>query len=326
MRRMTRRVLIQGMMGSAVAGFGVLSKAQQGWPSRPITLIVPFAPGGSDFVARSYAPLLSKALGQTVIVENKAGGGTVIGTDQVARSAPDGYTFLFTSPNFTINATLMRKLPYDTSAFIPVASLSQHPFVLAAHPALPANNLAELVALAKKEPGRWSYASAGNGSTQHLAVEIFKREAGIDITHIPYRGSGPALNDLLGGQVHMLFNGAPIALPHIQAGKLKALGVEGRKRIGALKDVPTFLEQGFKAFGDPLTWTGLFAPPGTPPEITARMAREIQTIAKSQEIVDLFAARGLGLGGQGQAEFSETVRTDISRWATVIKEANIELE
>jgi tripartite-type tricarboxylate transporter receptor subunit TctC len=326
MQVIKRRALIQAAAAGVIAPATFLTRAQSGWPDRPIRFIVPFAPGGSDIVARAFVPHLSKRLGQQVIVENKPGGGTLIGTDAVSRAQPDGYTFLFTSPNLTINASLLKKLPYDTASFIPIASMSYHPFVLAVHASLPADNLAQLVQLAKKEPGRWSYASAGNGSTQHLAMEIFKREAGIDLTHIPYKGSGLAMNDLLGGQVHMLFNGVPPALPHLQAGKLKALGVEGRTRIGALKDVPTFLEQGFSSFGDPLTWTGLFAPAGTPAEITARMSREIEAVAKTSEMMELFAQRGLGVAGQGQAQFTAIVKADLQRWAQVIKTANIQQE
>jgi tripartite-type tricarboxylate transporter receptor subunit TctC len=306
MHGIRRRTLVKATAVGAIAPVAFLSHGQSGWPQRPIRIIVPFAPGGSDIVTRAFAPHLSRRLGQQVIVDNKPGGGTVIGTDMVARAQPDGYTFLFTSPNLTINASLMKTLPYDTASLIPIASMSYHPFVLAVHPSMPADNLAQLIQLAKKEPRRWSYASAGNGSTQHLAMELFKREAG--------------------GQVHMLFNGVPPALPHLQAGKLKALGVEGRSRIAAVKEVPTFLEQGFSSFGDPLTWTGLFAPAGTPAEITGRMSREIEAIAKTPEMLELFAQRGLGVAGEGQTQFSAIVKADLQRWAQVIKTANIEQE
>lgn len=326
MKPMTRRTLIQASGAGALSFMLRGAGAQDAWPSRTIKIVVPFPPGASDVVARAYAAALSRTFGQTVLIDNKPGGGTVIGTSLVAQAPGDGYNFLFTSPSLTVNATLMRKLPYDTNSLIPLGLTAYHPFVLCVHHSFPARDLATFIKLAKQNPGRYSYASAGNGSTQHLGMELLKQETGIDLVHVPYKGSSPAVTDLLGGQVHALLNGLPPIFSHIKAGKLRVLAVEGETRHTALDKVPTFLEQGVTSFKDPITWTGIFAPKDTPAEIVSRMSQAIVSVAKSPEILKAIEDNGLLPGGLGAAEFSRIVRSDIQRWAHVIKTLNVPTE
>lgn len=326
MKPMTRRTLIQASGAGALSMMLGGAGAQATWPSRTIQIVVPFPPGGSDVAARAYATALSKRLGQTVLIDNKPGGGTVIGTSLVARAPADGYTFLFTSPSLTVNASLMRKLPYDTGSLIPVGLTAYHPFVLCVHPSSPARDLATFIKLAKQNPGRYTYASAGNGSTQHLGMELLKQETGIELMHVPYKGAAPAVTDLLGGQVDSLLNGLPPTLAHIESGNLRALAVEGENRHPALKGVPTFLEQGVTSFKDLITWTGIFAPKDTPADIVSQLSQAIVSVGKSPEVLKTIQDNGLIPGGLGSAEFSKIVRSDIQRWAHVIKTANVQVE
>jgi tripartite-type tricarboxylate transporter receptor subunit TctC len=300
----------------------------QDYPNRPIRVIVPYAAGGgTDIVARAVVERLQAALGQAVVIDNRSGAGTVIGTDAVAKSTPDGYTLLFTSSAFTINPTLVTAgLPYDTEkAFVPVANASFHPFVLVASPALKVKSVKGLIDYAKRNPGTLSYASVGNGSSQHIEMELFKHAAGIDMLHVPYRGSAPAVSDLLGGQVLLMFNGISPTLQHIRAGKLVALAVDSPRRVPLLKDVPTLVEAGLTNFRF-TTWSGLLAPAGTPQPIVDRLATEMHKIVTSKDFIDKLAAMGLEAGGPAKAQYASFLREDELEWRKLVKESGARLE
>jgi tripartite-type tricarboxylate transporter receptor subunit TctC len=257
--------------------------AAQNYPERVVRIVNPFPPGGSvDTMARILAQKLSDNLGQQFIVENRAGAGGNTGAEGVAKAEPDGHTLLFTAPGpLVINQTLYSKgLPFDPAKdFAPVALFATAPIVLMVHPSLPANNVQELIALAKKEPGKVNFASAGNGSTNHLSGELFKRMANIDIVHVPYRGAGPAMNDLVGGHVQMFFDLLPSSLQQISGGKVRGLANAGAKRPTALPDLPTIAEQGLPGF-DSSSWFGLVAPAKTPPAVLAKLSDEVAKILK----------------------------------------------
>ena len=318
-------------IATLIAALGVLAgtaaQAQADYPQRPIRMVVPFpAGGGTDIVARAVAERLGAALGQTVIIDNRAGGGTVIGTNFVAKAEPDGYTVLLTSSAFSINKSLVDNLPYDTERdFLPVANASLHPFVLVANSAMPARNVQELIAYAKKNPGKLSYASVGNGSSQHIEMEMFKRAAGITAIHIPYRGSAPAVSDLLGGQVHLMFNGISTTLQHIRSGKLKALAVDSQKRVPVLKDVPTLGESGLKDFKF-TTWSGLLVPAATPSAIVKRLAAEMQKITDSADFRERLTSMGLEAGGPVLAEYGTFLKDDMANWSNMVKTSGAKLD
>lgn len=308
---------------------GVVSTRAQAddYPSRPIRMVVPFPPGGgTDIVARAVAGKLGAAFGQPVVVENRGGGGTVIGTTAVANAPPDGYTLLLTSSAFTINTGLWNNLPYDIEKnFVPIANASLHPFVLVVHPSLPVNTVQELIAYAKKNPGKLSYASVGNGSSQHIEMEMLKRAAGFSAEHIPYQGSSPAMIDLLGGRVSLMFNGVSPTLAHIRSGRLKALAVDGERRVPLLKDVPTMAEAGLTGFSI-VTWSGLLAPAGTPKPVVERLTAEMQKIVASADFRDRLGALGLEAGGPAGPAYAEFLKNDAAHWGRVIKESGIKLE
>ncbi|MDB5795730.1 MAG: hypothetical protein JWR25_2109 [Noviherbaspirillum sp.] len=301
---------------------GTASAQSANWPSRPIHFIVPFpAGGGTDIVARAVADKLGTALGQPIVIENRGGAGTVIGTEAVAKAQPNGYTFLFTSSAFSVNPSLLPKLPYDTEkSFVPVGLASLHPFVLVAHPSLPATNVRELIDYAKKNPGKLNYASVGNGSSQHIEMEFFKRMAGVDIVHIPYKGSAPAVTDLLGGQVMLMFNGISPTLSYIRSGQMKVLAVDSEKRVPLLKDVPTVAESGIPGFTF-TTWSGMLAPAETPRPIVARMASEMQKVVTSAEFRDKLGALGLDASSLSTEQYGAFLRSDMANWAKMVKES-----
>src|SRR3954464_15499163 len=249
--------------------------AAQAWPSKPVRIVVPYPPGGAnDIVARALQPALAASLGQGIVIENRGGGATQIGTEAVARSASDGSTFLLTNIALGANPSLFARLPYDTSKDLaPISLISTVPLVLVVHPSVPAKSTADFIALAKAKPGSINYASAGNGSANHLAMEMFRALAGIDVVHVPYKGFGPAMTDLLGGQVASAFATTLASLPHVRAGKLRALGISTAKRSAAAPDVPTIAETGVPGF-DVSEWQMLLAPAATAPAIVERMQRE----------------------------------------------------
>jgi tripartite-type tricarboxylate transporter receptor subunit TctC len=298
--------------------------AQTPYPVKPVRVIVPFAPGGNtDFTARSIAERLTPVFKHQVIVENRPGGATNIGTEAVARAAPDGYTLLMGGASNAINMSLFAKLPYDALRdFEPVILCVQGANVLAVHPSLPAKNLKELIALAKARPGTLNFASSGLGSSNHMAGELFKLMAGINIVHVPYKGNAPAITDLLGGHVEMLFSGVPALVPHLKSGRLRAIAIGSLKRFPAIPQVPTFDESGLKGY-EATTWFGLMAPAKTPKEIVTRWNVEVDRILKGAEIRERFLNDGLEPMGGSPESFAKFIRAEINKYAKVIKAANV---
>ena len=301
------------------------SFAQQTYPSRSIRLIVPFPPGGSiDPVARMLAPKLTESWGQTVIVDNRPGANGAIGTEILAKAAPDGYTLiLLGGGTHVINALLVRNLPYDSiQDFAPVATVQRSDYVLVVHPSLPVNNLKQLIALAKAKPGQLSYASSGNGNMNQLAAELFNMLTGVKTLHVPYKGGGQALTDLMGGQVHMHFAVVVSALPHINSHRLKPLAIGGETRFPTLPQVPTFAEAGLPGFRlQP--WQGIFAPARTPRPIIDRLAAEISRIVMLPEITERITGWGSQPLVSTPEQFAALMTADFKKFAEIIKTANI---
>ena len=299
-----------------------LQVAAETYPERVIRIVNPFPPGGSvDVTARILAQKLSENLGQQVIVENRAGAGGNTGAESVAKAEADGYTLLFTAPGpLVINQTLYTKgLPFDpTRDFAPVALFAVAPIVLMVHPGVAAQNVQELIALAKAQPGNISFASAGNGSTNHLAGEMFKSMAKIDIVHVPYRGAGPAMNDLIGGHVQTFFDLLPSSLPQIKTGKVRALGNAGAQRPAALANLPTVAEQGLPGF-DASSWMGLVAPAKTPAPVLARLSEEIARVLKEPDIIARIREFGSEPGHAFGAAFGTFMHAETAKWAEVIR-------
>lgn len=295
------------------------------YPTRPIRFIVPLAPGGSvDIAARSLAVELSSSLGHQVVVDNRSGGGGNIGAELAARSAPDGYTMVMgSSSNFAVNPSLYRNLPFDPIRdFEPVSLVSLAPNTLVVHPALPAQNVKELVALAKAKPGTLNFASSGTGGSPHLAGELFKMVTQTDITHIPYKGTGQALGDLVAGQVQMSFGTVLALLPHIKAGKLRSLAVTVRKRVAALPDVPTMAESGYPAV-ETTAWNGVLVPAKTPRFVIQRLNTDIVRILSTPDVRQRFEAQGAEATPTTAAEFGRFIRHEIDKWRTVVKAAGL---
>ena len=296
----------------------------QTYPTKPVRIIVPFAPGGNtDFTARAIAERMSPVLKQQVVVDNRPGGATNIGSEVVARAAPDGYTLLMAGASNAINMSLFRKLPYDTLRdFEPIVLCVQGANVLVVHPSVPARNLKELIALAKAQPGKLNFASSGLGSSNHMAGELLKVMAGINIVHVPYKGNAPAITDLLGGHVEMNFSGVPALVPHIQSGRVRAIAIGSLKRFPALPQVPTFDESGLKGY-EATTWFGLMAPAKTPKDIVTRWNSEVDRILKSPELHDRFINEGIEPMGGSPEAFAKFIRAEIDKYARVIKAAHV---
>jgi len=291
------------------------------YPDRVVRIINPYPPGGSvDVMARILAQKLTEALGQQVIVENRSGGGGNTGSDFVAKAEPDGYTLLFTAPGpLTVNQTLYSKLPFDpTKDFAPIALFATAPIVLIVNPGVPANNVQELIALARREPGKINFASAGNGTTNHLSGELFKSMAHIDIVHVPYRGAGPAMNDLIAGHVQMFFDLMPVVLPQIAAGKARAPANAGAKRPSALPNVPTVAEQGLPGF-DASSWYGLVAPAKTPGPVLAKLREEVAKALKAPDVVARIRELGSEPGTAFGDDFRAFLAAETKKWAEVIR-------
>jgi tripartite-type tricarboxylate transporter receptor subunit TctC len=298
-----------------------IAASAQAWPDRPVKIIVPFGPGGfTDVAARILQKELSASLGQSVVIENKPGAGSTIGTAEVANAKPDGYTLAMISTTHVISPHLYKQIPYDPiKGFTPVMKLAEGPYVLVVHPSVPAKNVAELVALAKSQPGAIDYASSGNGSAQHLVGALFNSSAGVKMNHVPYKGSNQAMNDLVGGQVKVSFVGVPNALPNLANGKLKALGVSSAKRYAELPDVPTIAEAGVPGY-DATVWLGLLAPPGTPREIVQKINAEIAKVLAAPEARKLMASAGVDVSTGTADEFGALLRAELERWGKVVRE------
>ncbi|MDO9406085.1 MAG: tripartite tricarboxylate transporter substrate binding protein [Polaromonas sp.] len=321
---MTRRYLLQGAAAfGALAAFPMLARAQAGWPGKPVRIVVPFTPGGTtDFVARLVGIELAKALGQPVLVENKPGAGTVIGVDFVAKSPADGTTLVCVANSFTANQTLVKNLPYDTLKDLkPVALMGMSEHVLAAHPASGIKNLADLRAAAKAKPGTLSYASFGNGTSAHLSGELLKQQMGLDLVHVPYKGQGPALADLLGGQVTVMFGNWPEFRSHIQAGKLIAVGMATAKRSVYAPDIATLAEQGVAIESN--SWNGLLAPAATPDAVVRRINEEVNRALAAPAVVEAFQKGGIASLSGTPAQFAAFIDSEIAKYAQVIRRGNI---
>lgn len=302
--------------------------AQAPYPSQRVTIVVPFPPGAAtDTLARTVAKKLSENWNQTVVVENKAGATGGIGAQYVARSAPDGYTLLMaTSSSHTMGPQMKKKPMFDSiKDFKPVSLVAWSPNVLVVHPKVPADSVAKLVALAKAEPGKLNYASSGSGSSIHLAGALFEKLAGVQMKHVPYRGAGPALADLLGGQVDLMFDTVAQSLPHIKAGKLKALGVTTTARSSSLPDVPTIAEAGLPGY-EMSAWIGLIAPAGTPDAVVQKVQAEVARIVKAQDVIAALQPLGLELVGGTPQDFSDLIRKEMPAYAKIFREAGIAQE
>ena len=295
--------------------------AAQNYPDRVVRIVNPYPPGGSvDVMARLLAQKLGENLGQQFIVENRSGGGGNTGSDSVAKAEPDGYTLLFNAPGpLTVNQTLYSKLTFDPAIdFAPIALFATAPIVLIVNPDVPAKNVQELIALARKEPGKINFASAGNGTTNHLSGELFKSMAKVDIVHVPYRGAGPAMNDLIGGHVQMFFDLMPVVLPQVTTGKVRALGAAGAARTSALPDVPTIAEQGVPGF-DASSWYGLVAPAKTPEPVLAKLREEVAKALKTPDMVARIRELGSEPGAAFGKDFGAFMAAETKKWAEVIR-------
>jgi tripartite-type tricarboxylate transporter receptor subunit TctC len=302
------------------------ASAAEGWPAKPVRIIVPFAPGGSnDIIGRLIAQQLTEKLGRQVVVDNRPGAGGMLGTEVVVKSPPDGYTLLVVSAAYAYNPYIY-KLPYDQEkALAPVAMLGTGPSGLAVNPSLPAKTTKELVALAKAKPGQLNYASAGPGSFQHLSTELFKQMAGLNIVHIPFKGGGPAMIDVIAGNTQMCMGSLLQMLPHIGSKRLRILGTGGAKRSPTLPDVPTIAESGVPGY-EANNWWGLVAPTGTPQEIIARLEKEMTVISASAETKKRLEAEGAEPAYKSAAEFGPFIKTEMNKWAKVVKAAGIKGE
>jgi len=302
------------------------SAAAQDYPTKPVRLIIPFPPGGSnDVVGRMIATQLGERLGKQVVVDNRGGAGGVLGTEVAAGAAPDGYTILVVSLAYTVNPWLY-KLKYDPlKSFVPVAMLASGANVLTVHPSVPVNSLEELIALAKQKPGELNYASAGAGSFQHLGSELFKLMAGVDIVHVPFKGGGPAMIDVVGGHSQVLVSSLVQTGAHIRSGKLKALGVGSAKRSALFPDIPTIAEAGVPGY-EMANWWGIVAPTGTPQPIVDKLAKEIGVVLSSPETQKHFASEGAEVVQKTPAEFAAFIEAELAKWQRVVSEAKIKAE
>lgn len=299
----------------------------QSWPDRPIKLVVPYPAGGAaDQTARLIAGPLGERLKTTVVVDNRPGGGGSIGAAAVAKAAPDGYTLLLDATGFTVNPALLPKMPFDPVKDLqPVSLVMQVPMLLVVPAGSPHKTVADLIQAARTQPGKLSFASAGNGSAQHLTGELFKQGHKLFITHIPYRGGAPALSDLMGGQVDMMFSAMPASLPLVRSGKLRALAVTAPQRAELVSALPTVAETGLKGFAAQ-EWNGIWAPTGTSPEVMGRLETELRAVMALPEVRQRLAANGAVAMGTPRADFGKFVQTEMAQWARVIRQAGIKLD
>jgi len=297
-----------------------LQAAAQAWPAKPVRIVVPLGAGGfADVPARILAPKLGAQLGGSVFVENRPGAGSTIGADHVAKAEPDGHTLLFTATPHVISAWLYKKLQYDAlTSFVPVARVAAGPYVLVVHPDLQASSVAELIAAAKAQPGKIDYASSGNGSAQHLVTALFANAAGIDLSHVPYKGSGQAMQDVLGGRVKVHFAGVPNVINHVRAGKLRALGVTTTQRWPDLPEVPTIAEAGVAGYEATL-WLCMLAPAGTPEAIVTRVSAEIGKALQEPEVLKQLRNAGIAPSYLGPQEFGAFLRAEHEKWGRVVR-------
>ena len=311
----------------AAALISFAAVAQQSYPSKPVRLIIPFPPGGSnDVVGRMFGQQLGERLGQSVVIENRGGAGGTIGTDAAAKSAPDGYTLLLVSIAYSFSPAMYKSLPYDpATAFVPVGPIGAGPVVLVVNPNVPIKTARELIDFAHAKPGALRIASAGIGSFQHLTWELFRLQGKVDILHIPYKGGGPAMTDVLGGHAELMLGSLIQTIPHIRTGKLRALGVSGTKRNAALPDVPTIAEAALPDY-DATNWWGVVAPAGTPPAIIARLHGDIAAIVSSPETRKRLETEGAEALLMSSAEFGRFIQAETKKWSRVVIEAGMKGE
>ncbi|MES3001465.1 MAG: tripartite tricarboxylate transporter substrate binding protein [Pseudomonadota bacterium] len=314
------------MLGAVFASSGISSAAQSAYPNRPIRIILPFPPGGStDPVARLLGQKLTEAWGQAVIVDNRPGGNTIIGTEALTKAPADGYTLLYTASTHVINSMVMPNLPFDSfKDFQPVANLVRTDFLLVVHPSVPAKNLQEFIALARSKPGAINYAISGTANPNHLAGEYFGMIAGVKMNNIPYKGGGPAINDLVGGQVQAMFSVPTSVIGHVKAGKLRALAYTGEKPLGDL-DVPTFAQAGLPNF-EMNSWNGIFAPAGTPKAIVDKLSAELGRILEMPDVKTRLVQQGQDPWYKNADQFAAMIASDRQKYGSIIKAANIKLD
>jgi tripartite-type tricarboxylate transporter receptor subunit TctC len=313
---------------SALIGLCALAgaaQAQSNYPSRPVRIVVPSPPaGGTDIIARVLAQYFSTSLGQQFFVENRPGAGNMIGIESVARAAPDGYTLLFVPSTLALNSIMYKKVSYDpVRDFAPITLAAVAPNVLVVNPKVPAHSVAELIALAKQKPGQLTYGTPGIGTSPHMSMELFKSLAGIDLQHVPYRGTAPAMTDVISGQIAAMFSNALTAKPQIEAGAIRALGVSTRKRSEAMPNLPSIAEAGVPNY-EATQWYGLVAPAGTPAEIVARLHAEVTQALRTQDMQDKLAGDGAEPVGTTPAEFAAHIKSELEKWAGVARAAKIE--
>jgi tripartite-type tricarboxylate transporter receptor subunit TctC len=324
MYRMLRHLVI-ALLGLPL--FASSAAATDAYPTRPVRVIVPYAAGGTvDVLMRQIGQKLTESWKQPIIIENKPGGGTIIGVEAGARAAGDGYTITAVANSFAINPSFKKSLPYDTvKDFVPVIRLASTPLIMAVHPSTPAKTVKEYVALAKQSPGKLAYGSIGPGSISHLLGEAFELSAGVDLNHIPYKGQAPATNDLLAGHIGLNFGNTPDLMPHIRNGSLRALAITSAQRSPLNPDLPTMVEQGYPDIVAE-SWFGLLVPTGTPPEIVTKLNTDIGRVLNDPEVADKLNAQGLIRSPNTAPEFGNALRGEIERYAKILKEANIQPE
>ena len=322
------RMLAIALIAAASLVAAVPAAQAQNWPDKPVRILVGYPPGGgTDLVARLVQQPLTTAWGQPVVVDNRPGANAIIATEAVAKAKPDGYTLLMAyATELAVNPATMKKLPYDpVRDFTPIVQLAGAPLVLAVNPALPANSVKELIALAKAKPGALSYSSSGGGSVHHFAGELFKLQAGADLLHVPYKGSGPATADAVSGQVQVTYASVASVLRFVQAGRLRALGVTSKQRSSQMPEVPTLVEAGLADF-ELTSWYGLLAPAGTPPAIVAKIHADVTAALASAEVQRSFTVQGLDRAGGTSLEFAAYIRAEAAKFARIAKAGNISVE
>jgi len=325
---MNRRTLLAAFAASLAAALAPAAVAQPAFPTKPIRIVVPFPPGGTtDILARAAAQKMTEAWKEQAVVDNRPGAGGNIGAELVARSPADGYTLLMgTVGTHAINASLYAKMPYDhVKDFAPVILVAAVPNVLVVHPSLPVHSVAELIAYAKANPGKLNFASSGSGTSIHLAGELFKVMAGVQMTHVPYKGSAPAIADLVGGQVQLMFDNLPSALAQIKAGKLRALAVTSAQRAAALPDAPTIAESGLPGY-EASSWFGLLAPAGTPADVVAKINGEIARWLASPEAKEKLSSQGAIAAGGTPEDFARHIAAETAKWQRVVRESGAKVE
>ena len=327
-RRRFNQSLLAAAAAGALPGWAQAQDATATYPNKPIRLVVPFTPGGStDILGRTIGQQLTQAWGQSVIIDNVPGAGGSIGADKVAKAPADGYTLLMGHiGTLAVTPSLYPRLPYDpVKAFAAVAWVARVPNVIVVHPSVPAKNVAELVAYAKANPGKINYGSGGNGSAAHIATEYFKLQTGTQLQHVPYKGTAPAVNDLVAGQIQLMFTGVPAVIAQVKAGQLRALAVSSPQRVKAVPDLPTVAETGYPGF-EADQWYGVVAPAATPPALIAKLNRQINELLAAPEISNRLASEGAEATPNPPAVFAKLIETEIVRWRTVIQAGGVKVE